>query len=123
MRNMVLMRLSARWVPRILTHEIKQISLRHRLSQSNLKFDLLLHPPYLPELTPPDFALIPKMKALLRGRIFEFRDNLESEGHRVLRRYIPKEVYNDAIGSLLRWKKFVTLKGGYIKKNLFPLTL
>ena len=43
-----------------------------------LKFDLP-HPPYLPDWATADFVLFPKMKAPFWDRIFEFRNNLESE--------------------------------------------
>jgi hypothetical protein len=36
----------------------------------NLHYELLEHPPYFPNLTPPDFCLFPKLKLFLAGQRF-----------------------------------------------------
>ena len=105
--------------PMILHHDNARPHTAKKTSEviEKLNFNLLPHPPYSPDLAPADFCLFPKMKALLRGHLFDNRDNLEREVRRVLLYELPKEVYSDAINSLrLRWQKCVQLNGGYVEK-------
>lgn len=67
-------KVSARWVPRMLTDAQKQTRLR--ISRSCLDFqdagfELMEHPPYSPDLAPSDFYLFPRLKVCLRGQKFE----------------------------------------------------
>jgi histone-lysine N-methyltransferase SETMAR len=88
---------------------------------TRLKFGLLMHPPYSPDLAPADFALFPQMKSCLRGKIYENRDNLEQEVRHSLLHQIPRESYGSAIDGLLsRWKKCVQLGGDYVEKASIP---
>ena len=82
-----------------------------------LHFELLSHPPYSPDLAPADFALFPRLKKLLRGRIFKNRDCLEHEIRRTINFDIPREDFANAIDSLhRRWQKCVQIKGDYVEK-------
>ena len=83
-----------------------------------LKFDVLPHPPYSPDLAPADFALFPRLKRLLRGRIFENRECLEHEVRRTLLFDIPREDFATAIDDTVpRWQKYVRIGGSYVVKD------
>ena len=47
-------------------------------------WEVLEHPPYTPDLSPCDYDLIPKLKALLRGQRFRTRDDIAIAGRRLL---------------------------------------
>ena len=61
----------ARWVPRLFTIEQKQ-----RREDVELKFELLPHAPYSPDLASSDYFLFPNLKKWLGGR--RFTNNEES---------------------------------------------
>jgi hypothetical protein len=42
---------------------------------------VLEHPPYSPDLAPNGFFLLPKIKDILKGRLFDDTDDSSSEGH------------------------------------------
>jgi histone-lysine N-methyltransferase SETMAR len=84
---------------------------------ARLNFDRLPHPPYSPDLAPCDFAIFPRLKALLRGHVYENRDCLETEVRRILHYAIPREFYRNAIDALrVRWEKCIHLHGDYVEK-------
>ena len=86
-----------------------------------LHFNLLPHPPYSPDLAPADFAVFPRLKQLLRGRVYESRDCLTNEVRRILQREIPVEFYADAVnGMRTRWEKCLHVKGDYVEKISQP---
>jgi hypothetical protein len=62
-------KISAKMVPRILTHDQKQRRLHISFLAKNsiTKMD---HPPYSPDLAPCDFWLFPKLKNALKGQRF-----------------------------------------------------
>jgi hypothetical protein len=45
---------------------------------------IVVHPPYLPDLAPYDFALFPKLKMKLKGRRFETVSDIQRESQAVL---------------------------------------
>jgi hypothetical protein len=61
------------------------------------------HPTYLPDLTPCDFALLPKLKTKLKGRRFETVSDIQRESQAVLDNI--KE--NDFQGAFETWKKLL----------------
>lgn len=80
-------------------------------------FELLPHPPYSPDLAPADFAIFPKMKKLLRGRIFANRGDLEALTRHVLVHEMPRSDFASAIDDMhSRWLKCVQLSGDYVEK-------
>ena len=67
------------------------------------------HPPYSPDMSPPDFALFPKLKKLLRGKRFRSIDEVT----RVIRR-INNEGVLTAIQDLpKRWTAVIKHSGDY----------
>ena len=49
-------------------------------------WQVLPHPPYSPDMSPPDFDLFPKMKKPLRGKRFRSIEEVSNEVTRVIRR-------------------------------------
>ena len=77
--------------------------------------DLLLHPPYSPDLAPCDFWLFPKLKIYLQGREFESKQTLGSALYHFFKS-IPEEEY---INAFIKWverlKRCVEVGGGYFE--------
>ena len=93
--------------PQILLHDNARphTAVLTKQALQRLHFDPLCHPPYSPDLAPADYALFPRLKRLLRGRIFESRDSLENEVRHVLLYELPRDDFAVAIDSLpSRWK-------------------
>ncbi|UYV67905.1 hypothetical protein LAZ67_5002460 [Cordylochernes scorpioides] len=57
---------------------------------------ILLQPPYFPDITPNDFFLFPKLKAVLKGRHFDTSDDIIEKSPLALKS-IPKEAYKNYI--------------------------
>ncbi|UYV80548.1 hypothetical protein LAZ67_19000537, partial [Cordylochernes scorpioides] len=55
---------------------------------------ILLQPPYFPDIAPNDFFLFPKLKAVLKGRHFDTRDDIIEKSPLALKS-IPKEAYKN----------------------------
>ncbi|UYV69698.1 hypothetical protein LAZ67_7000285 [Cordylochernes scorpioides] len=62
---------------------------------------ILLQPPYFPDIAPNDFFLFPKLKAVLKGRHFDTRDDIIEKSPLALKR-IPKEAYKNCFDN---WEK------------------
>ncbi|UYV69737.1 hypothetical protein LAZ67_7000533 [Cordylochernes scorpioides] len=74
--------------------------------------EILPQPPYSPDIAPNDFFLFPKLKAVLKGRHFDTREDIIEKSLLALKR-IPKEAYKNYFDNWekrWRWyKKYVTL--------------
>jgi histone-lysine N-methyltransferase SETMAR len=83
----------------------------------DLHYELLEHPPYSPDLAPPDFFLLPKLKLFLAGQ----RLSSNQEAIAAVERYfadLTKNHYRDGIMALEHhWKKCISLKGDYVEKQ------
>jgi len=81
-----------------------------------LHSEFLKHPPYSPDLAPPDFCLFPKLKLFLAGQRF----SSNQEAIAVVEGYfadLTKNHYRDGIMALKqRWNKCISLKGDYVEK-------
>jgi len=82
----------------------------------DLHYELLEHPPYSPDLAPPDFYLFPKLKLFLAGQ----RSSSNQEAIAAVEGYfadLTKNHYRDRIMLLeRRWNKCISLKGDYVEK-------
>lgn len=108
-------KLSARWVPRLLTIDQKRV--RADMSKLNeLKFELLPHPPYSPDLAPSDFFLFPNLKKFLGGK--KYGSNAEVED--AVNQYfsgLDNQFFSDGLkGWEKRWTKCIELQGDYVEK-------
>ncbi|UYV69583.1 hypothetical protein LAZ67_6004023 [Cordylochernes scorpioides] len=61
--------------------------------------EILPQPPYSPDIAPNDFFLFPKLKAVLKGRHFDTRDDIIEKSLLALKS-IPKELYKNCFDNL-----------------------
>jgi len=66
-------RISAKFVPRVLTVEQKELQFL-----SNKNITPCPHPPYSPDLAPCDFWFFPKVKMTMKGKGFESIQDIEA---------------------------------------------
>jgi len=80
-----------------------------------LKFEVLKHPQYSPELAPSDFHLFGPMKEHLRGR--KFADDEVMEAVQSWLKATPKSFFLEGIRKLVdRWTKCVAKRGDCVEK-------
>lgn len=78
----------------------------------------LQHPPYSPDLSPPDFFLFPRLKNHLKGRRFANADEVTANATRALR-LVSQNGFQECFQSLYtRWQKCVTAEGNYFEGNV-----
>ncbi|UYV76479.1 hypothetical protein LAZ67_14000549 [Cordylochernes scorpioides] len=77
---------------------------------------ILLQPPYFPDIAPNDFFLFPKLEAVLKGRHFDTRDDIIEKSPLALKS-IPKEAYKNCFDNWeKRWRWCVEARGDYFEK-------
>jgi len=83
---------------------------------TSLKFTVVPHPPYSPDLAPSDFWLFPKLKETLKGQHFSSDAKVEA----AVRKWIssqPETFFMDGMNKWIeRLKKYVAVKGDYVEK-------
>lgn len=83
---------------------------------SSLKWEVLPHPPYSPDLAPSDFSLFSKLKDPLRGIHFKSLEEIQS-AIESWSKDVDKQFYEQAIKSLKhKWEKCINCAGDYIEK-------
>jgi len=93
-------KVSSRWVPRMLT----------------LKFEVLSHLPYSPDLAPSDFHFFPHLKRDLKGTHFTSDDEVKQAVMSWFKQRTP-EFFIDGMHKLvLRWEKCTEQQGDYVEK-------
>lgn len=81
-----------------------------------LRYELLPHPPYSPDLAPSDFFLFPNMKKWLAGKKFTSNSEVIAETEAYFADF-DKSYYADGLKKLeYRWTKCIELKGDYVEK-------
>lgn len=81
-----------------------------------LKFEVLAHPPYSPDLAPSDYHLFGPLKETLRGRRFTSDQEMKEAVHAWLAAQ-PKTFFSEGIKKLVqRWNKCVEKQGDYVEK-------
>lgn len=91
-------------------------ALKTRSLLTHLKWDVLCHPPYSPDLAPSDYHLFSNMKKPLRGVHFQTLEDVKTavEQWRVS---TEKSFFTIGIKDLVRrWEKCVNVQGDYIEK-------
>ncbi|UYV64301.1 hypothetical protein LAZ67_3000207 [Cordylochernes scorpioides] len=79
---------------------------------------ILLKTPYFPDIAPNDFFLFPKLKAVLKGRHFDTRDDIIEKSPLALKS-IPKEAYKNCFDNWeKRWRWCVEARGDYFEKKI-----
>ncbi|KOX75124.1 Histone-lysine N-methyltransferase SETMAR [Melipona quadrifasciata] len=90
------------------------VSLITRQKLLELGWDVLSHPPYLPDLAPSDFYLFRSLQNFLNGK--NFNSLAEIKNH-VEKFFVekPERFWNDGIFKLLeRWRKVIEQNGTYM---------
>lgn len=78
-------------------------------------WEVLPHPPYSPDMSPPDFDLFPKLKKPFRGRRFASLEELSAAVTRAVRQLNTNGVL-DGIQKLPgRWDSVIAKQGDYIE--------
>ena len=81
-----------------------------------LRYELLPHPPYFPDLAPSDYFLFPNLKKWLGGKRFYSNDEIISQTNTYFED-LGKSYFLEGIQKLeKRWTKCIELKGDYIEK-------
>jgi histone-lysine N-methyltransferase SETMAR len=81
-----------------------------------MKWEILMHPPYSPDLAPSDFHLFPHLKKHLRGHHFETEDELKKAVQTWVKSQSP-DFYARGFEKLLdRYYKCINLGGDYVEK-------
>ena len=79
-----------------------------------LKFEVLSHPPYSPDLAPSDFHFFPHIKRDLKGTHFTSDDEVKQAVTWIKKR---TEFFIDGMRKLvLRWEKCIERQGDYVEK-------
>jgi histone-lysine N-methyltransferase SETMAR len=79
-----------------------------------MKFEVLPHLPYSPDLAPSHFHLFGPLKESLRGRKFNLDDDVQSAVHEWLKGQ-PQDFFSSGIQALVsRWCKCIELQGDYV---------
>ncbi|XP_067944477.1 uncharacterized protein [Watersipora subatra] len=116
-------KVSAHWAPKMLTddHKAQRVMaarqcMRRLRKIEELAWELLVHPPYSPDLAPSDFHLFGPLKNHMRGKHFT-TDAAVMEAVREWFRTQRLEFYSAGIEKLPgRWNKCMEKEGDYIEK-------
>jgi hypothetical protein len=77
---------------------------------------MIEHPPYLPDLAPADFFLLPKVKNYLAGLTL-MRESFKKDWEGAVRTLSAADFAEAFQQWFRRWEKCVTISSGYVKKT------
>ena len=81
-----------------------------------LKYELLHHPPYSPDLGPSDYYLFPIMKRWLQGKRFVSNEDIKCVTDAYFEAF-DKSCYMKGIQILEdRWNNCIALEGNYVEE-------
>lgn len=81
-----------------------------------LRYELLSHPPYSPDLAPCDYFLFPNLKKWLGGKRFSSNEKIILETNAYFEG-LPKSYFTEGIEKFeKRWMKCIELDGNYVEK-------
>lgn len=81
-----------------------------------LRYELVPHPPYSPDLAPCDYFLFPNLKKWLGGKRFRSNEEIIEETNAYFEG-LEKLYYTEGIEKLeKRWDKCIELEGDYVEK-------
>ena len=78
-------------------------------------WEVLLHPPYSPDMSPPDYDLFPKLKKPMRGRHFSSLEELSVASTRAVRRGTKIVSWMEIVKLPKRWDSVIEKHGNYIE--------
>ena len=76
-------------------------------------WEVLPHEPYNPDMSPPDFDLIRKLKELMHWRRFSSLEQLSTEGTRTIRHMNENGILDEIIMFSKRWDSVIEKQGDY----------
>lgn len=76
---------------------------------------MLPHPPYSPDMSPPDFDLFPKLKEPMRGRRYSSLEELSTTVTRAIRQMNKNGALDGIIKFPRRWDSVIQKQGDYIE--------
>jgi len=83
---------------------------------TSLKFTVVPHPPYSPDLAPSDFWLFPKWKEMLKCQHFSLDAKVEAAVCKWISNQ-PESFFMDRMNKWIeRLKKCVAINGDYVEK-------
>lgn len=81
-----------------------------------LRYELLPHPPYSPDLAPCDFFLFPNLKKSLAGKRYGSNEEVIAATETYFEEF-SKTYYTEGLKKLEhRWEKCIELQGDYVEK-------
>jgi hypothetical protein len=81
-----------------------------------LKFEVLQHPPYSPDLAPCDFHFFPDLKRDFKGTHFTSDEEVKEAVKSWIKKR-PATYFSDGMKKLVtRWEKCISVNGDYIEK-------
>jgi histone-lysine N-methyltransferase SETMAR len=78
-------------------------------------WQVLSHPPYSPDMSPPEFQLLPKLKKPLREKRFRSIEEVSNEVTRVIRRINNEGVLTGIQDLPTNWTAVIEHNGDYIE--------
>jgi len=78
-------------------------------------WQVLPYPPYIPDMSPPEFDLFPKLKKSLHGERFRKIEEVSNEVTRVIRRINDEGVLTGIQDLPRRWTAAMKNNGDYIE--------
>jgi len=81
-----------------------------------LKFEVLSHPPYSPDLALRDFQFFPHLKRDLKGTHFTSDDEVKQTVTSWIKQRTPEFFINGMRKLVLRWEKCIERQGDYVEK-------
>lgn len=91
-------------------------SLKAMAKLNELRYELLPHPPYSPDLAPSDYYLFPNLKRWLQGKRFYSNEEVEFETDAYFEG-LGADHYKKGIEMLEdRWMKCISLEGNYVEE-------
>ena len=83
---------------------------------NELRYELLPHPPYSPDLAPSDFHLFPRLKKFLGGKRFSSNDELKATVNEYFACLNESEFRTGIMALEHRWSKCIDVQGDYVEK-------
>ena len=89
-------------------------SMKTMVKLNDLRFELLPHPPYSPDLAPSDSYLFADLKKMLQGKRFNSDDEVIAATEAYFEAK-DKSFYKKGIESLKKcWNDFIAMEGDYV---------
>jgi hypothetical protein len=76
---------------------------------------IIPHPPYLPDLTPCDFTLFPKLKMKLKGQRLETVSDIQRESQAVLDSIMENDFHSAFEAWKKRWNHCIRSQGDHFE--------